>query len=169
MRSRFVLLFVFSAALAFAHNPNSSWAILQVFADRCELKVELASESAWLFLGETLDSAPDVEHALPRLRAKAADVYRLAAAGRTLVARETGAELREEDGVVFTLVFARPAADPVHFEALYLKRLPADHRTTLTVLDAAGNVVRGAILNAAKPAVDLAVIAAAATPSPTRP
>jgi hydrogenase/urease accessory protein HupE len=97
--------------------------------------VEMASESAWLFLGETLNSAPNVERSLPRLKAKAAEAYLVAVDGRTLQPRETDAALREEDGVVLRLVFPRPAEGTVRFEATYLKRLPPAHRTTLTLIE----------------------------------
>jgi hydrogenase/urease accessory protein HupE len=153
----FVCLFFFSTGFVFGHNPITSWAVVQLHADHMELKVELATESAWLFLGETLESAPAVEGSLPRLKAKAVEVYRLSTGGRILQPRETGVELREEDGVEFRLVFERPAAGPIHFEALYLKRLPPDHRTTVTMIDEADKVVRSELLNAKKLSVDIDV------------
>ncbi len=158
-------LFLFSAGFVFGHDPLSSWAILQPTADRLEFKVEMGAEAAWLFLGESLDHAPDIDHSMARLRERAAGVYRLSAGGKDLAVIETKVEQREEDGVVFRLSYARPAGGgPVRFEATFIKRLPAGHRTTLTLLDETEKVFRAEILNAAKPAVELPLPPAAARP-----
>ena len=166
--SGFFFLLIFSTGLVFAHNPLASWATAQLRGDRIELTVDLASESAWLFLGETLDVAPNVEGSLPRLRARAGEVYRLSVDGRLLQPLETNVELREEDGVEFRIVFKRPSAGPVHFDATYLKQLPANHRTTLTILNEAGSLVRSEILNATKLSADV-VLPAAAVASSVKP
>jgi hypothetical protein len=151
-----VFVFIFFGSLAGAHDPLASWAVLQVRGDRLEFRVEMGAESAWLWLGESADKAPDIEHSLARLRRQAAGIYRLSAAGRELAALETSVEQREEDGVVFRWVYARPVENgPVRFEATFVKRLPPAHRTTLTLLDVPGKVFRAEILNAAKPTVEL--------------
>lgn len=165
LRGWLAWLFLGSAGLVFGHDPLSSWAILQPTADRLEFKVEMGAEAAWLFLGESLDRAPDIDHSMARLRERAAGVYRLSTGGKDLAALETKVEQREEDGVVFRIVYARPAGGgPVRFEATFIKRLPAEHRTTLTLLDETGKVFRAEILNAAKPAVELPLPPAAARP-----
>ncbi|HEX2854173.1 MAG TPA: hypothetical protein VHO24_13130 [Opitutaceae bacterium] len=163
---RFAGLLLFSAGFVYGHNPSSSWATVRIAGDTIELKVEMARETAWLFLGNTLDSAPDIDHSVPKLRAAAPNVYRLSLGDRVLTPKETGVELRDEDGVQFRLVFVHPKGEPlVRFEPGYLKRLAADHRTTLTLLDPADNVLRGEIMNPKKTAVDLKLPA----PGPVSP
>lgn len=139
---------------ASAHNPISSWAILELRGDRMELKVEMATETAWLFLGGTLEQAPIVQGSLPRLRSMVPQAYELSIAGRLLAPLETGADLEEEDAVVLRLVYERPDAGALHCDAIYLQRLPADHRSTLTLLEAE-KTLRAELLNANKRAVDL--------------
>jgi len=58
--------------------------------------------------------------------------------------------------VSFRLTFAPPGwRKAIRLEPVYLKRLPADHRTSATILDEKGNVFRAEILSARKPAVEL--------------
>jgi hydrogenase/urease accessory protein HupE len=168
LRTRWLFLLIAFALLsgrAVAHNPISSSAILDLQRERMELKVEMASESAWLFLGETLDRAPDVAGSLPRLRSAVPQSYALSINGRVLVPQETSAEL-EDDAVVLRLVYERPNSGPLHCDALYLQRLPADHRSTLTLLESQQSL-RTDLLNASKHAVDFTLPAqATAAPAP---
>jgi hydrogenase/urease accessory protein HupE len=57
-------------------------------------------------------------------------------------------ELREEDGVGFLLVYPRPAGKTLLFDAAFLRKLPADHRTALTLKDANDKVIRTVVLTA---------------------
>src|SRR5215207_4251554 len=118
-----------------AHNPMTSWAVARLHADRMELKVEMAAESAWAFLGEPADVPPDVASKLPQLKARAVEAYRVFDGGAELAPRAAEVELTEEDGVGLVLVYPRPTAGPLRFEARYLAKLPAGHRTTLTLKD----------------------------------
>ncbi len=163
----FLCAFLFSATLAFAHNPLSSWAIVQLHPDTFELKVELAADSAWLFLGETLDAAPQIEREMPRMRAKAKDVYQVSIDGKILSPTETSVELHEIDGVEFRLLFARPATGTLNFKASYLRALPTNHRTILTMLNEKEQTVRSEIFFASKPSVTINLPAVNAPGSPT--
>ena len=128
----------------------SSWAVARLHADRLELEVEMASESAWLLLGEPADSPPDVANALPRLRALGPSLYRVFSAdGREFTPRSSEVELREEDGVAFLLTYPKPSGDPLRFDAGYLQKLSDDHRTTLTLKDESDAVLRTELLNKA--------------------
>ena len=44
------------------------------------------------------------------------------------------------------LVYTRPANGPLRFDAAFLKKLPADHRTALTLKDADDKVLRTEVL-----------------------
>lgn len=125
-------------------------------ADRLELKIELATESAWLFLNGTLDTAPKVEGSLPRLQSRAAEAYQLSIDKQILLPREASVAMRAEDGVEIRLVFDRPSSGTLHFDALYLKSLASNHRTSLTILDEDGKALRSEILSAANSVVDIA-------------
>ncbi|HEU5080601.1 MAG TPA: HupE/UreJ family protein [Opitutaceae bacterium] len=155
--------------LARAHNPIASWARLELRDDRMELRVEMATESAWLFIGETLDRAPDMEGSMPRLRMLVSQAYALSVGDRVLTPRQTVAEFKEDDAVELTLVYERPTAASIHCDALYLQRLPADHRSTLTLLDETGKTVRTELLTRDKHAVDLTLPPRATTASAMSP
>ncbi len=138
--------------------------MVRLHPDHLEMKVELAADSAWLLLGETLATEPQVEQELPRLRAKAGEVYRLSFNGKILTPRETGVDFLLDDAVEFRLIFARPDAGPLRCEASYLRSLPDDHQTILTLLDENGRNVRSEVLNAAKASVIL-MLPAPGTPT----
>ena len=151
-----VLVLLLSLARASsAHNPMTSWAVARLHADRLELEVELAAESAWAFLGESADVPPDVASKLPQLKARAAQAYRVFDGGAQLAARGAEVELKEEDGVGLLIVYPRPTAGPLRFEAAYLSKLPAGHRTTLTLKDERDVVRRTQLLTASNTAVEL--------------
>ncbi len=161
-----ILLLILCPSAAFGHNPVTSWAVARLHDDRLELEVELAAESAWLFLGQPATVAPDVPAVLPQLKAQATGLYRVSVGGVELPARVLAVELREEDGVGFLLVYPRPASGPVRFEASYLQKLSADHRTTLTLKDEADKVRRTEILTAANRVVEMALPSDAPLPAP---
>ena len=138
--------------------------------DRLELTVEMDLESVWLALGESLDAAPNVAGSMPRVKKYAAEVYQLSTGGRVLAPSEADADYRgEAGGVVFRLVFSRPAAGPLRFDAPYLKRLPNYHRADLIMRDEGNKLLRGETLTAAKTWVVLPLPAAAPASLPPRP
>jgi HupE / UreJ protein len=103
------LFVAFPSGFAFGHNPITSWAVVQLHPDRLDLRLEMASESAWIFLGEAPDSPPDVAGSLSRLKKHAAEVYQLYSGGRGLVPLRADVEFHDEDGsVIFRLFFPRP-------------------------------------------------------------
>ena len=150
----FVLLVAACAARSLAHNPMTSWAVARLHADRVELEVELSAESAWTLLGGPKGSAPDVGAELSKLKELAPSLYRISAGGADLVPVSAEVELREEDGVGFLLVYPRPTDAPLRFEASFLRSLPAQHRTALTLKDADDKVMRTEVLTAASSSLE---------------
>ena len=144
-----MLLLAAGAGRALAHNPMTSWAVARLHVDRVELEVELSAESAWTLLGGSGASAPDVGAELPKLKELAPGLYRVSAGGAELAPGSAEVELREEDGVGFLLVYPRPPGRPLRFDAAFLPRLPADHKTALTLKDADDKVLRTEVLTAA--------------------
>ena len=126
----------------------TSWAVARLHDDRIELEVELSAESVWTLLGEPATSAPDVAAVPDRLKAIAPELYKLAAGGAELSPRSVRFELPDDDGVNFQVVYPRPADAKLSFDAAFLRKLSTDHRTTLTLKDAADKVSRTEVLTA---------------------
>lgn len=127
------LVVVLVPGYAFGHNPVTSWSVARLQSDRLELTLEMAAESAWLFLGERAKK-PDIRNAIARLEAQGPSAFQLGAHGQTLVPRSVAIELDEEDGVMLRLIYMRPPAGPLSVEANFLRRLPPDHMTTVTLI-----------------------------------
>ena len=151
-----ILLLALCAGRALAHNPMTSWAVARLHEDRIELEVDMSAESAWILLGRPADSAPDVAAELPRLKELGPSLYRVSAGGAVLAPRSAEAELREEDGVGFLLVYPRPSGGPLRFDAEFLQKLSPDHRTALTLKDADYKVLRTEVLTAAAGSLEAA-------------
>ncbi|MET0650459.1 MAG: HupE/UreJ family protein [Pyrinomonadaceae bacterium] len=143
-----MLFLVVCAGRALAHNPMTSWAVARLHDDRIELEVELSAESVWTLLGEPATSAPDVAAVPERLKAIAPDLYKLSAGGAELSPRSVHVDLPDDDGVNFQVVYPRPAGARLRFDAAFLQKLSLDHRTTLTLKDAADKVLRTEVLTA---------------------
>lgn len=158
-----LLLLVACAGSALAHNPMTSWAVARLYDDRVELEVELSAESSWALLGGSPDSAPDVGAVMPRLKELAPSLYKVSAGGADLAPRSAEVELREEDGVGFLLVYPRPKDGPLRFDAVFLGKLPADHRTALTLKDANDKVLRTEVLTARASSLEAAQTGTAAS------
>jgi hydrogenase/urease accessory protein HupE len=150
-----VLLLAACTGRVLAHNPMTSWAVARLHADRVELDVELSSESAWALLGGSKSVAPKVGTELPRLKELAPSLYRVTSGGAELSPTSAEVELREEDGVGFILVYPRPSAEPLRFEAKFLRSLPVEHKTALTFKDADDKVLRTEILTAASASAEV--------------
>jgi hydrogenase/urease accessory protein HupE len=156
-REKTLLLIVLLAACAgraLAHNPMTSWAVARLDENSVGLEVELSSESAWTLLGGPAGSPPDVGSNLPKLKELAPSLYKVSAGGSELVPTSAEVELREEDGVGFLLVYPRPPGEALGFDAAFLRKLPAGHRTALTLKDAGDKVLRTEVLTAAAGTVE---------------
>ena len=151
-----LLLLAACAARVLAHNPMTSWAVARLHADRVELEVELSSESAWTLIGGAANVAPDVGSELPKLKELAPRLYEVSSGGAALAPSSAEVELREEDGVGFTLVYPRTSDAPLRFDAAFLRNLRAGHKTALTLKDADDKVIRTEVLTAAASSLDAA-------------
>lgn len=160
-----LLLLAACAVSALAHNPMTSWAVAHLYDDRVELDVELSSESAWALLGGSPDVAPDVSTRLPKLKELGPSLYKVSAGGAPLAPTSVEVELREEDGVGFLLIYPRPAGEALRFDAAFLGRLTAGHKSALTLKDASDKVLRTEVLTAATNSVETAGSTSTAEPS----
>ncbi|MGB8297073.1 MAG: hypothetical protein WCG85_16715 [Polyangia bacterium] len=122
-------------------------------------------ESAWIAMGESLDTPPNLAGSMPQAQKYAGEVLRLSAAGRLLAARETAADLRDaEGGIIFLAIFPRPAAGPLRIEAPYLRRLPTNHHATVLMFDESNKRMGVATLDAAKTWVEMPLPALSPAP-----
>lgn len=163
-----MLLLAACAGRALAHNPMTSWAVARLHEDRIELEVELSAESAWMLLGGSQTSAPDVGAELPKLKELASRLYQISAGGAELTPNSAEVELRDEDGVGFLLSYPRPSGQPLRFDAAFLRSLPADHRTALTLKDAADTVLRTQVLTAAASSLETTAVGTPSTAAVVR-
>lgn len=116
----------------------------------------MSAESARSLLGGPRDSAFDVGAELPKLKELAPRLYKISAGGVDLAPRSAEAESRDEDGVGFLLVYPRPSGEPLRFDAAFLRGLPAEHRTALTLKEADDRVLRTEVLTAAAGSLEMA-------------
>jgi hydrogenase/urease accessory protein HupE len=149
-----MLVLAVCAGGVFAHNPMASWAIARLSADRVEFDVELSAESAWSLLGGDPNVAPGVRAKLPELKELAPELYKVSGGSAELVTQSAEVELREEDAVGFLLVYARPSGEALRFDADFVRKLPAGHRTTLTLKGADDKVLRTQVLTTSNSALE---------------
>jgi hypothetical protein len=160
----FLSLTAFSDS-ASGYSPSGSSAEVRLRADHIELSVKLDLESAWIAMGKSLDTPPNVAGSMPGARKYAGEVLRLSVAGRLLAPSETAADFRDaEGGIIFLAVFPRPAAGPLRIEAPYLRRLPTHHHATVLMFDETNKRMGTATLDAAKPWVEMPLPALSPAP-----
>lgn len=158
----FLSFFTFSSGSALAFSPAMSSAEARLRPDRLDLTVKMDLETAWFGMGEPANSVPNIGGSMPRVKKFAAEVFRLSLDGHALAPRQTDVDYREEEGgVVFYLVFSRPAAGDLRFDAPYVARLPSFHQAELAMWDETRKLVGHNMLDAAKPWAVLRVPGAA--------
>jgi hypothetical protein len=125
-----------------AHDPYEAWVSANLHPERLVLLVTIAPATMLRLIdpeaklrGITLDNLDALR---ARLRREAAGMLVLTSARRRLEPRETEVELTEENDLVLTLTFPRPAAGPLHFHAAFLKKLGEGYGAILEVRDASG-------------------------------
>jgi len=143
-----ILILAICAGGVLAHNPLASWSVARLYPDRVELDVELSAESVWTLLGGDPNVPPDVRARLSELKELAPSLYKVSGGSAGLAPQSAEVEVREEDGVGFLLVYARPAGETLRFDADFLRKLPNAHRTTLTLKNADDKVLRTQLLTA---------------------
>ena len=130
------------AGPAWAHDPYEIWAMAVLRSDHLELGVTMAQSTALRLIdpqgvGGVISFENFATHR-DRLLAEARKLYVLTAARRPLPPEKVAVELTDENDVVFTLRYARPAAGPLHFHAALLKKLGAGYGGILDVSQPGG-------------------------------
>ena len=150
-----VLLTLLFAGPVFAHDPLNSSTVARLGPDGLEVRIRMAQEAARMLLEGQHVTGGDINEAmLATLRSRVRSYYRVSAGGAALVARKTQVELEEEDGIEFLLIYPRPPSGALRFEATFLKELPAGHRSSLSVLNEAGESLALALPTPVNPVVE---------------
>jgi hypothetical protein len=159
------LSFAIDSDSAFGYSPSGSSAEVRLYADHIQVSVKMDLESAWIAMGGSLDTPPNVAGSMPQAQKYAGEVLRLSVAGRVLPPSETAADFRDaEGGIIFLATFPRPAAGPLRIEAPYLRRLPTYHHATVLMVDETNKRAGTATMDAAKPWVDMPLPALSPAP-----
>jgi hypothetical protein len=163
-RAAVLLTFCLSLVQAFAHDPTELTTGVYLRTNCLEVRVTVAAETAMLLLAadghgvDALSSSADLERARPALNACAAGLFRISAAGKLLTAQETNVTLSVEDHIEMTLIYPRPVPGLLRFEAVHLKKLPADepYGAVVTVVDMGNKVfLAQKLLKADDPSLEL--------------
>jgi hypothetical protein len=128
-------------ALLRAHDPYESTAVAIVRADRLELTLTLAQSTALQLIDpeariKALTPQNLAEHR-PRLVREGALLFVLTSARTPLAARTVAVELTDENDLVFTVAYPRPAAGRLLVHAAFLRRLGYGYGSLVTFDDAA--------------------------------
>lgn len=146
-----VALLALSLAAAFGHDSTEITTKAYVRTNCLELRLTLAAQTAELLVAAdghsvtNLSTAADVAAARPWLADSAARLFRIFSSDKSLVAVETNVTKSVEDHIEVKLIYPRPAAGPLRFDAVQLAKLPADepYGALVTVVDLADNVFLG--------------------------
>jgi hypothetical protein len=138
---RLVLACLAFATAARAHDPYESWASASVHPERMTLIVTMAQATALKIIDPELKEGAITEQNFatlkPRLMRAATALFVLTSARKPLVAQKAEVELTEENDIIFTLAYPRPAPGPLRFRAAFLEKLGQGYGGILEVLDGA--------------------------------
>ena len=143
---------------AFGHDVQTSWTVVRLRPDACELKVRMHGETVRSLIQ---DEAPDAtlepenfDNVRPLLQTFANNLYEVSAGESRLKALQTDVTL-SEDNLEFRLVYPRPSGGPLRLKALYLQRVAPDFIAHVSVEDESGQTVANKILNAHAPSAEV--------------
>ncbi len=126
-----------------AHDPSESWTEAIVRADRLELLVTMAQANAL----KLIDPATKIPQLTPanfaqhraRLIAAGSALFSITSLKERVVARSVAVELTEENDIAFKIVYPRPAAGLLIFDAVFLKKLGEGFGGIIDASDTAGH------------------------------
>lgn len=136
---RFLLVCLAFATVARAHDPYESWASANVHAGRLSLIVTMAQSTALTLIDpehkERAITDQNFAALKPRLLRAATALFVLTSARQPLAAQKAEVELTDENDIIFTLAYPRPAPGPLHFRAAFLAKLGQGYGGILEVLE----------------------------------
>ncbi len=149
-----------------AHDPYESTTVVLVRPDRMELTMGLAQSTALRLIDpdariRALTPENMAEHRA-KLEGEARLLFVLTSAGAPLAARKVTVELTDENDIVFSVIYPRPAAGRLLVHAAYLKRLGPGYGGIVTFDDDANRNLGWDQLRWEQPSFDVVIPAAAA-------
>ena len=168
-----VLAFVGRAG---AHEPFKSYASIQLRPARLEISLTMSLIAAEALLDPRPDpllSPETFDQSAPRLKAGAAQLFKLTAETGALPLQSGAVYLTAEYDVEFLLVYPRPPAGRLDITLTFLRKMAEDHNTTVSILDEAGRTLDWEELTPDQPGLVLAIpgtkAAQKAPPAPAKP
>lgn len=127
---------IVAVAIAFAHDPGLSAAVLKLNGDRVEAHLTYARADIELLVPLDADrdgnvSAAEFAQVKPQLETLAAAAIAISANNQTVSAIPVsfdGVELDDSNGVHFRFSFAKPESAPFLLQSNLIERLPRGHR-----------------------------------------
>lgn len=127
---------IVAVAVAFAHDPGLSAAVLKLDGNRVEARLTYARADIELLVPIDADrdgvvSASEFAQAKSQLESLAAEAIFVSANGQTVSAIPVsfnGVELDDSNGVHFNFSFAKPQGEAFTLQSKLIERLPRGHR-----------------------------------------
>ncbi|MBL9200906.1 MAG: hypothetical protein JNL39_10395 [Opitutaceae bacterium] len=151
-----------------AHDPYESTTVIVVRPERIELTLALAQSTALRLIDpdariRALEPANMPEHT-PRLEREARLLFILTSGNKQLAPTKVRVELTDENDIVFTVAYPRPAAGRLLVHAAFLRRLGDGYGGLVTVDDEANRNLGWDQLHWPRASFDVAIPRAAPTP-----
>lgn len=130
---------VVAVAVAFAHDPGLSAAVLKLNGDRVEARLTYARADIELLVPLDADrdgvvSSAEFSQAKSQLESLAAEAIAVSANDQTVPVSFNGVELDDSNGVHFNFFFAKPQGEPFTLQSKLIERLPRGHRQYLELI-----------------------------------
>src|SRR5262249_26482101 len=140
-------LFALSLNAAFGHDATEVTTKVYLRTNCLEVRVTLAAQTAKLLVEAdghsvaNLSTPTDVNEARPLLAACASRLFQITSGGKSLALIETNVTKSVEDHIEIKLIYPRPAAGLLRFDAVHLTKLPANepYGALVTAVDLASN------------------------------
>lgn len=147
---------------ASAHDPMSSWTIVQLRPEVIEIEVVFAPSEAYLLVQDAATGIKNISYenfpfVRPLLVALGPELIKVTVGDAVLAPTTTTVVMTPEDDIQFNMTYARPPPGVVGFDALFLNHVSVEHMTYVSVVAEDGTFLAGSepIVGETKTFVDL--------------
>lgn len=156
---------------AHAHDPQESWTNATLFPDSLKVEITMAQYCAMILLDPKGKAVGLDENNFPqfreRMKALAKDLYVITSVRTPLKPTEVDAKLSEENDLIFTLVYPRPALGRLYFHATFLTKLGDGFGGTIYLSDPKGKDLGWDQISAEAPNFEVTIAPPAPAPKKT--
>ncbi len=150
---RIAALLLLGAAAVRGHDPLQSYTDARLRGDYIVVNVTMANSAATALLkqdnaGDSSITPENFELTGAMLKAHAGDLLNITAGGNTIVMRAGDVTLNSENDIEFKLIFPRPSAGTIKFEAPFIKQMQEGHMTSYTFADDTNKILDSGDLSA---------------------